>query len=485
MGEQQVSSLSYSVRGMVVLKYFGQLCIVFSLLTCCILAVSLFFTDYSLSIRYSIIILLVAVLGFLLNNIKASSNIQPNEALVISALIFIFVSVVMTYPLMTAGLSFEDAFFESVSSVTTTGLSTLSSVEDKPPTFHFARSWMQWTGGLGIVVLSIALLVRPGRSALRLMGIENIEDILGGTRANGRKVLKVYLILSFLGIIMLFLSGVHAFPAVVHTLAAVSTGGFSSYDNSIAGLGGTVSQFMVSIVSLSGAVTLSVYYLSARGGVKKFVDNVEVRYLLLLVLVVTAILSVFISGDGRPITDAVRNSFFLAVSAQTTAGFSALNIVDMSPGAKLILIFSMAVGGSAGSTAGGMKLFRLIIMIRMLKLTIVRTCLSQHAVVEPRLAGQRLERNEIEEVLLLILFFIIVMAGSWVPFVIMGYDPLNSLFDVVSATCTVGLSTGIASSQLPAFLKGILCADMLMGRLEIIAFLVILYPRTWVGRRIM
>jgi trk system potassium uptake protein TrkH len=173
----------------------------------------------------------------------------------------------------------------------------------------------------------------------------------------------------------------------------------------------------------------------------------------------------------------------LAFSAQTTAGFSSMPFAQLDAGSKLLLIFSMLVGGGLGSTAGGFKLLRLLIAASVIRLILLRTCLPKHAVIEPRLAGHRLQDEEIGAALLLILLFVAVVALSWLPFVAMGYSPLESLFEVVSATGTVGLSVGLTSATLPALLKGILCVDMLMGRLEIIAWLVMLYPGTWFGRR--
>ncbi|MBU1708367.1 MAG: TrkH family potassium uptake protein, partial [Proteobacteria bacterium] len=138
---------------------------------------------------------------------------------------------------------------------------------------------------------------------------------------------------------------------------------------------------------------------------------------------------------------------------------------------------------SVGSTAGGFKLLRLLIAVSVLRLILLRTCLPKHAVIEPRLAGRKLLNEEIHEALLLIVLFVTVVALSWLPFVAMGYGPLDSLFEVVSATGTVGLSVGLTSAGLPSLLKGILCLDMLLGRLEIIAWLVMLYPGSWLGRR--
>jgi len=214
------------------------------------------------------------------------------------------------------------------------------------------------------------------------------------------------------------------------------------------------------------------------------VDTLQLLAVVSAALLVTLLLgaSMRLLG-GLPWAEVFHQAPLLAVSAQTTAGFSAMPISQLDPGSKLVAIFSMIVGGGAGSTAGGFKILRLLIAVSVFRLIIVRTCLSRHAVIEPRLARHRLQTEEIQEALLLILLFITIVAVSWLQFVATGYDPLDSLFEVVSATGTVGLSAGITSAALPAYLKGVLCVDMLMGRLEIIAWLVILFPGTWFGRR--
>ena len=155
----------------------------------------------------------------------------------------------------------------------------------------------------------------------------------------------------------------------------------------------------------------------------------------------------------------------------------------MDSASKLVMIVSMLVGGSVGSSAGGFKLLRLLILIRFLQFTIRRSALPSHAVAEPYLAGQKLEANDILRALVLILIFIVIVILSWLPFVLLGYEPIDALFEVVSACGTVGLSSGITRPELEPVLKGILCFDMIAGRLEVIALLVVLYPRTWIGRR--
>ena len=143
----------------------------------------------------------------------------------------------------------------------------------------------------------------------------------------------------------------------------------------------------------------------------------------------------------------------------------------------------MLIGGGAGSTAGGIKIIRLLIFLRLLQIIILRINLPRHAVIQARIHGERISENQIREALFFILLFGVVIFLSWLPFVAMGYDPLDTLFEVVSATGTAGLSVGITSSDLPDVLKSILCIDMLLGRLEIVALLVLFYPGTWIGRR--
>jgi len=142
----------------------------------------------------------------------------------------------------------------------------------------------------------------------------------------------------------------------------------------------------------------------------------------------------------------------------------------------------MAVGGNLGSTAGGIKIMRLLIILKILRLLMVRSGLVAGTVLQPRYMEKRLETDEIEHCFVLALIFIGIIFISWLPFVIMGYPALDALFEVVSACGTVGLSTGITSMKLPVLLKTVLCVDMLMGRLEIIAVLVVLYPPTWFGK---
>lgn len=175
--------LQYAVRFSMLFKYFGQLNIALAALTTVPLMVSLLFCDFFVSRRYAVVIAVLLSIGLSCSRLRPAKRMQNNEAMVITALIFLFSPLVMTWPVMASGLGFFDALFESISAVTTTGLSTADSLVGMPRTFLFSRAWMQWIGGLGIVILCMAALIQPGLTAKRLDISESYDDdIIGGTR---------------------------------------------------------------------------------------------------------------------------------------------------------------------------------------------------------------------------------------------------------------------------------------------------------------
>jgi len=466
------------------LKYFGQLCIALAALTCVPFLASVLFEDFTVSVRYAVIILSLVLFGLICGRLKISMKMQHNEATVVTALIFLFTPLVMAWPTMASGLDFIDALFETVSAVTTTGLSTATSVEDKTETFLFSRAWMQWVGGLGIVVLGMAALFQPGLAAKRLDIAEFSDDIIGGTRAVARRVLAVYLLLTIGGIGLLKLSGVDWYNALLYCLSAISTGGFSPHDASLAGLQNFTAECAVIVISMAGAVSLLLYYRAYHKGPSCLWRDEQLKALLMIGIIISILLSLSLHlQDGLGWTNAFRYGAVNGLSALSTAGFASIDIGATEPGSKFILMLSMAVGGSAGSTAGGIKIIRLLILFHLLSLMLRRSAAPAHAIDETRLGGRKLDQQALISSAMFVVIFISFAALSWLPFLLLGYQPMDSLFEVFSALGTAGLSSGIAALDLHPLLKATLCADMLLGRLEIIVWLVFFYPGTWIGKR--
>jgi trk system potassium uptake protein TrkH len=483
VGMERENTLLYAVRWPVLGRYLGQLALVLALLTLPPLGVSLFYGEYSAGLRYFTVIGLLVAAGWPLSRLQAPDRIQGNEAMVIVTLAFVMGPLLMSWPLAAAGLSAIDAFFEAVSGVTTTGLSTLATVHDRAHSFLFARAWMQWYGGLGIAVLAVAVMAQHGLAARKLVESAGTELQVSSTRTYARRVLAVYALLTLAGGLLIWGAGLAPFDAMAHALSAVSTGGFSTFDRSLGGTLPAVAPFAVVFVSFLGAVSLPLYFFAWRRGIGELLGDMELRALAGACVVGTLLLALWFWQTGAPMAEALRQGGLLAVSAQTTAGFSVQSTANLDAFPKVLLILSMAVGGSLGSTAGGVKLLRVLILLRLVQTRLRRTAATEHAVVEARLGGRRLEEDEITPVLLMIALFGAVVVLSWLAFLAHGYPALDALFEVVSATGTVGLSTGITGSDLPAFLKLVLCLDMLAGRLEIVALLVTLYPVTWIGMK--
>jgi trk system potassium uptake protein TrkH len=484
------AALTYALRGRVVGKYLGQLGLMLAVLTLVPLAVSLVEGETGLSWRYLHVVLVLAAVGAPLARIPPPERIRESEALAVVALAFVASALVMTWPFTAAGLPFTDALFETVSGVTTTGLSTVADPQTLPRTFRFARAWMQWYGGLGIAVLSVALLMGHQAAARRLVDVPGAETLAAATRTHARRMLTVYLVLTCVGVVAVLLTGADVFTAGVHVLAAVSTGGFSPYVNSLAGLPNGAARGVLTALSFCGAVSLPLYWAAfhrGAGGSRagwRVLGDPELKALAALAAVVAVVLALSLHLEsGLDWPKAVAHALFMGVSAQTTTGFASLPVAGLSATALAVMIVAMTAGGSVGSTAGGVKLLRVLILANVVRTALRTATAPPHAVLAPRLGGREIEPEDTVRALALIALFAGVVLASWLPFLAQGYDPLEALFEVVSATGTVGLSTGITSAALSTPLKGVLMADMLLGRVEIVALLVLLYPRTWFGRR--
>jgi trk system potassium uptake protein TrkH len=489
MASTGAGSLAYAVRGSAVLHLHGELCRALVFVPLIPVAFAAASGDWAFAGRSAAAACVLAVAGAASMRLPRVRRLQLNEAMVTVALGYLLTALLMSWPLAADGIAGIDAFFHSMSAITTTGLSTVGSVEVRSASFLFTQAWMQWCGGLVVVVLAL-LLLGPGPEAQRLSDVEGDEgDLVAGTRRRARWALLIYSTLTAAGIVLLLALGCGWFDALVHVLSAVSTGGFSSHDTSIAGLGGWPVQAMVMLLALGGAVPLARYRSLASGNgtprarLRQFFAA-ETRTLLLLCALASLLLTAtLVAARGIDWQHAVADAALLAVSAQSTAGFTPTDVGRLDQATKLVLIAAMFIGGGLGSTAGGIKIFRLLVTLRAAGLAIVSTRLPTHAVVKLQVSGRNVDQQGLTQALGIIACFLAVTVVSWFAFLLHGHDAIDALFEVASATGTVGLSAGIASPSLAPALKLVLCADMWMGRLEILAVLVLFSRGTWIGRR--
>jgi len=479
-------ALAQPVRYRVLARYLSRIGLVIILLRLIPILVSGINGEWLFTIHQLLALAVLSAICLPLARLRPPEDIKRNEVMVISALSFVLAAALEAIPFVGTGLSGIDAFFEAVSGVTTTGLSTMTGLQEHSTGVLFARSWMQWYGGLGVVAFSVALLfLDRGIASRRLaMGeINDSRDFLGNAHSHSINLLIIYCALTLFAIGVLLIAGASPLNAVTHALSGVSTGGFSIYDSSLAAIDAWPVQFLMMLCGVAGAVSLPFYYRFSRTGIKELSCNPEVLALPVISITIIGLLFLCLDSSSADVLSRLKIAVIMGLSAQTTTGFANADVASLDDTAKLSLIFSMLVGGSIGSTAGGIKILRFLIVLRLLQFFIERTALPAHAVLDRQLGGDKLESDEVERVLLLILIFIGTVLCSWLPFLMAGYDPMNALFEVVSACSATGLSTGITGSGLEPWLKAVLIADMLLGRVEFIAFLVFLYPRTWIKIR--
>ncbi|MCF7980167.1 MAG: TrkH family potassium uptake protein [Chromatiaceae bacterium] len=487
MTERAASSLMRAARLPVVLGTLGRLLLVLAALSLPPALVAWSHASTELALRLTATAAALLVVGWRVSRLRPlraeDSDIQWNEALAVTGLAFLIAALVMIWPLMAAGLGGIDALLEATSGVTTTGLTVLRGLDQADPAVLFLRAWMQWYGGLGIAVLAVALIMRHHASARRLLETTGERLTDAGARGHARRVSAVYLALTLIAIAAVSMTGLAPLEALLFALPAVATGGFAPSDQSLAGLP-SVTVATLSLITVASAVSLPLYARLPHRGLRALKHEPEFIALLGAILITALLLSVIAAlTSGLPWLQALSQGFALGISAQTDTGFSTTEVGDLPAASQLVLMTSMSIGGCTGSTAGGIKLIRLLIIMRLVQLALRRTAIAERAVLQAQIGDTRIEPSMITATLQLMALWAMVLLASWLAFLALGQPPLASLFEVVSATANAGLSAGLTSAELHPVLKLVLCADMLFGRVEVVALLVVLYPPTWLARK--
>ncbi|GAB6068411.1 TrkH family potassium uptake protein [Methylothermus subterraneus] len=452
----------------------GRVGLVLAALTAVPMLVALAGGFWSAGLRYGLVIAALVSACWPLARLPLPADLRSNEGLAVTALAFLLAPPIMAYPLSAAGIGYAAALFEAVSAVTTCGLTVLPTVADKPFDFLFARAWMQWYGGLGFVAL-LPLWLEPGPLSRQLLGLEGESAPLTSAWIYTRRIVAVYLFLTAFGFLWLWLLGGDPFAALVHVLAAVSTGGFSSLDGGLLELGKPFAGGVIA-VSVLGALPFAAY-------LSKPWRDLQVQTLIVFGLALGgAIAAVLVWQQGLDFEQALFHGLLTAFSAQTTAGFSTLATDSLPPVALGLLLGAMLCGGGVGSTAGGVKILRGLLVFAALRRQLRRLALPPHAWMPWQLGKLSLDEALVCRAQVLLFLYWLTAFGSWLPFLALGYDPLRSLFEVVSALGTVGLSAGIARPDLPGGLQFVLELDMWLGRVEVFAALALLHPATWRAR---
>ena len=379
-------------------------------------------------------------------------------------------------PFVLAGrLNFIQALFESVSGWTTTGLSVLD-VSEVSPMFLFHRGFMQYCGGLGFVMVMTLFVVN--RQSMNLVLAEGHSDQLAPNLSRTvRLICLMYTTFLMLGTASYRLAGMNVFDSLIHAMCALSTGGFSTRAQSIGYYQSPLIEFITVVLMLIGTTNFAALLLLMRGQVRKFLAVSEIRFLGLILaaaIPLTALVLFCAAYTGLP--GSFRIAFFEVISALSTSGFSTVGYADWPQAAVFLLILMMLIGGGIGSTAGGLKLTRVYLMLRGLGDHLRRRGTPRQTVscsFYTRPQGKTIIDQKLLEGTSCFVFcyFLIYLGGTFLLMLTANCTLIEAMFDFASALGTVGLSIGITGPATPALALIVEMAGMLLGRLEIFILL--------------
>ena len=434
--------------------------------------------------------LLCAGVGTALRAIRLKkTQMHSRDGFMAVALSWILLSLFGALPYVFTGVldSYINALFETVSGLTTTGSTVFAGVEQLPRSVLLWRSLTQWMGGMGVLVLFLALTPRMGEGAVFLMRAESPGPIksklvpkVGGT---AKILYLIYVLLTVCEVLALRIAGEGWFSAVCHSFATMSTGGFSVYDASLAGTSPAV-MWIVTVFSFLGGVNFSLLFLAVRGRVRDVLRSEELRIYIGIVLAVTLLLCVNLRVQaGIPFGDSVTDAAFQTVTIITTTRFATVDFALWPTFCRMALVILMFTGACAGSTSGGIKLSRIAILYKGLKRELKRLAHPNHVSVI-KMDGQAVEERVVSSVSTFIAAYLLVlMVGA----LVVSWD--NYGFQesfAASLTCisNVGPGLGILGpmenfSILSPLSKLVLSIEMLMGRLELMPMLALLLRSTW------
>ena len=420
----------------------------------------------------------------------AREVLLTREGFLFVTLGWISVSLSGSLPFVLSGAipDYADAFFESMSGFTTTGATILTDIEALPRSILFWRSLMQWLGGMGIVVLTVAILPRMGIGGLKVLRSEApgpTVDKLTPRIAQTAKILwLMYVGMSALEVALLMLAGMQPLDAVMHTFSTVAIGGFSPRNDSVGSYQSGWVDVVVIVFMLAAGVNFSLYFRLGHGGLRVLVSNVEFR--VYLAIAAAAVLVVTLILYGRvydSVIDSLRYGAFQVVSILTTTGFTTADYGGWPEFAKAVLMALMFVGGCAGSTAGGIKVVRIITLFK-LAANELRYLIHPRGVFPTRVTEQPLKKDILHPIVTFFFLYIAILIVTMLVVASAGTDLLSSFSTALSTVGNIGPGFGAIGpvenyGHYPAGVKLFLCLAMLTGRLELYSVVVLLTPAFW------
>tara|TARA_B100001057_G_C22793254_1_gene928492 strand:+ start:158 stop:1606 length:1449 start_codon:yes stop_codon:yes gene_type:complete len=428
---------------------------------------------------------------FILSNLEREFKLNLRQTFLFSTLAWLTVALFGSLPFILSPkeFTFSEAFFESMSGITTTGATIITDLDNSPKSILLWRSIMQWLGGIGIVVMAITilpLLKVGGMQLFKMEGQDTAEKILPRTAEVASIIIATYLTLTFVCGFLYWIFGMSIFDSVSHAMTTIATGGFSTHNESIGFFKNSHIEIIACIFIVLGSIPFISYLKFVKGNKKIFFQDVQIKgmiYLLIFSVVIMFLYLLFIDYESNAF-DKIRISSFNVISILSGTGYVTDDFGLWGKFSLIFFLFLMFVGGCAGSTACGIKIFRLQMLFIFL-INQIKKLTSPNSIIITKYNNQKISDSFINSVIVFIFSFLFIFLIIAMLLSISGLDFLTAISGAASAISNVGPGLGDMIGpnsnykSIPDFSKWILSIGMLLGRLELFAVLVLFFPSFW------
>jgi len=427
----------------------------------------------------------------LLANLEKDLKLNLRQTFLFSTLAWVTVAIFGSLPFILSNqtFSFSDAFFESMSGITTTGATIISDLDNSPKSILLWRAIMQWLGGIGIVVMAITilpLLKVGGMQLFKMEGPDSTEKILPRTIEVAAIIISTYVILTLFCGFFYWVFGMTVFDSNCHAMTTIATGGFSTHNDSIGFFKNSNIEIVASLFIILGSIPFISYLKFSQGNKKIFFQDVQIKgliYLLVFSIMIMFLYLLFINYESN-LFEKIRISSFNVISILSGTGYVTDDFGLWGKFSLIFFLFLMFIGGCAGSTACGIKIFRLQMLLIFLK-NQVKKLIYPNSIIITKYNNQKISDNFIRSVIIFIFSFLFIFLIIAMLLSISGLDFVTSISGAASSISNVGPGLGEIIGpdgnykNLPDLSKWILAAGMLLGRLELFAVLVLFFPSFW------
>ena len=436
------------------------------------------------------IISIVFGMLFFLSNLDHDKKINLQQAFLLTSLSWLSIAIFGSLPFVFSELNLKivDAFFESMSGITTTGSTIITNLNETPKGILLWRAMLQWLGGIGIIVMAITLMPVMNVGGMQLFKIssnDNAEKILPRTKEISLRLILIYIALTFICAVIYKILGMNTFDSVTHSMTTIATGGFSNYNDSIGHFNNSLIEITSLIFIISGSIPFIVYLKFLNGEKKVFFTDTQIKSFLKIIIFSILILFIYIVLKNRSFTEtSLLSVTFNVISILTGTGYVTDDFSSWGNFPLIFFLILMFIGGCAGSTACGIKIFRVQILTQFFS-NQIKKIIYPHGIFNLKYENKNIDNKFMSSIISFIYLYVIIFFITTALLSITGLDFITSISAAATAISNVGPGLGETIgpngnfSELQDSSKWILSFAMILGRLELFAVLVLFIPSFW------